>query len=100
LVIGRSHGCTISRPFALAGGLTYEQQILHFLVDKVVVTFDVGFIDVQARGDPKKALYLVGTLNMLVRIQVVNWLEWISFLFSFCAVQSLLMGLARELTLS
>lgn len=32
---------------------------------------------VQARGDPEKTLYLVGTLNMLVRIQVMNWLEWI-----------------------
>jgi len=65
-------------------GLTYEQQIVHFLVDKVVVTFEVGFIDVQARGGPEKTLYLMGTLNMLVGIQVMNWLEWINlFIFHF-----------------
>jgi hypothetical protein len=66
------------------GALTYEQQILHFLVDKVVVALDVVFIDIQARGDPEKTLYLVGTLNMLVGIQVSNCLEWIRiFIFHF-----------------
>jgi hypothetical protein len=65
-------------------GLTYDQLIVHFLVDEVVVTFEVGFIDVQARRDPEKTLYLMGTLNMLVGIQVMNWLEWIKlFIFHF-----------------
>ena len=65
-------------------GLTYDQQIVHFLVDKVVITFEVSFIDVQARRDPEKTLYLMGTLNMLVGIQVMNWLEWIKlFIFHF-----------------
>ena len=45
------------------------------MVDKVVVTLNVGFIDIQTGSDPKQVLNLGETSNTFIRIQVSNYLD-------------------------
>lgn len=55
--------------------LSDEEQIRYFLVDQVVVTLDVFLVDIQAGSGSEKMLDLVRALNVLVWLQVMNWLK-------------------------
>src|ERR1700730_18524887 len=74
--------------------LGYEEQIDCFLVDELVVTLDVLFIDVQAGSGSKKMLYLVRALKPFVWLKVMNWLEW-AWIFSLHFVPLPGTGIAR-----
>jgi len=65
---------------ALCGVMGYEQQVCYFVVDELVVTLDVLFVDVQFSGGPEEMLDLVGALDTLVRFEVMHWLEWVRVL--------------------
>src|SRR5258708_20368155 len=55
--------------------LADEQQIAHFVVDKVVIALNIGFIDIDAGGYAKQVLYLVDTSNAPIWSQLSNHLE-------------------------
>jgi hypothetical protein len=57
--------------------LRHEQQICYFLVDELVETLDVVLIDVYFGSGSEETLDLVSALDMLVGLEVVDWLEWI-----------------------
>jgi hypothetical protein len=59
----------------LRRALRHQQQVAYFFLYKLVVTPDILFVNFQARGHPKKMLYLVDALHALVRLNVVNRLQ-------------------------
>src|ERR1700737_87778 len=59
----------------LRGVLGDEKQIRYFLVDEVVVAFNVFLIDIQTGSGSKKMLDLVRPLNVLVGLEVMYRLE-------------------------
>src|SRR5258707_12152054 len=52
--------------------LGHQRQVAYFFLYKLVVTPDIRFVNFQARGHPKKMLYLVEALPALGRVKVVN----------------------------
>jgi hypothetical protein len=78
--MGRSRGSTVILSLAFRGVLGDEKQIRYFLVDEVVVAFNVFLIDIQTGSGSKKMLDLVRPLNVLVGLEVMYRLEWTGIL--------------------
>src|SRR5258708_13743250 len=56
----------------LRATLRHQQQVPHFLLDKIVIALDVLLVDVQARNHSKKMSILMGALDLLVRSSVLS----------------------------
>jgi hypothetical protein len=59
----------------LGGVLRYEQQVRNLLLDKIEVSPDIVFVDVQLRRSPEETLDLRDALNALEQLQIMNWLQ-------------------------
>jgi hypothetical protein len=55
--------------------LRHEQQIGYFLVDEIVTTLDVLFINIQPGSSSEKMLNLMRALNVLIGFQIMYRLE-------------------------
>ena len=47
----------------LRSGLAHEQQVVHLLVDELLVTLEIVFVDVDARGETEEPLELGDTYH-------------------------------------
>src|SRR5882762_646361 len=56
----------------LRATLRHQQQVPHFLIDKIVIALDVLLVDVQARNHSKEMFNLLRALDVLVRLYVMH----------------------------
>jgi hypothetical protein len=56
--------------------LSHKEQIHNLLINKIVITPDILFVDFQARGRSEEMFNLVDALDPFVFLHVVNGIEW------------------------